>query len=117
MPDIAIKFENLSKRYRLGVKEKRHDTLIGATASWITSPLANFRRLRKLTRFDDTPPFSGKSTVSKTDNLPHEIHDSDSAAHFTGAHQESRIAHSSSDQVLGIIGRNRSDSRKTFVHI
>jgi len=27
MPDIAIRVQNLSKRYRIGLAEERHDTL------------------------------------------------------------------------------------------
>ncbi len=51
MSAIAIKVENLSKRYRIGLKEEMHDTLGGAMASWVKSPMANFRRLRKLSQF------------------------------------------------------------------
>ena len=29
MSDIAIRVENLSKRYRIGLAEERHDTLAG----------------------------------------------------------------------------------------
>ena len=38
MTDTAIKVENLSKRYRIGLKEERHDTLFGALKSWMVSP-------------------------------------------------------------------------------
>jgi len=53
MSNIAIRVENLSKRYRIGLKEEMHDTLGGAMISWIKSPLENYRRLRSLTTFDD----------------------------------------------------------------
>ena len=56
MPDTAIKVESLSKRYRIGLKEEMHDTLAGAFADFITSPIRNFRRLRRLTKFDDDHP-------------------------------------------------------------
>ena len=39
MSDIAISVENLSKRYRIGLKEAMHDTLSGAISSWIKSPV------------------------------------------------------------------------------
>lgn len=53
MSDIAIRVEELSKRYRIGLKEQRHDTLSGAISSWAKSPFSNFRGLRKLSRFDE----------------------------------------------------------------
>ena len=48
-----ISVENLSKRYRIGAREKKHDTLIGAAAAWLTSPISNFRRLSRLTSFNE----------------------------------------------------------------
>lgn len=51
MGNIAIQVENLSKRYRIGTQEKKHDTLTAAAVSWLKSPLNNFRRLRSLTAF------------------------------------------------------------------
>jgi len=53
MSDIAIRVENLSKRYRIGLKEEMPDTLIGAMKSWFKSPLANYRQLRKLSHFSE----------------------------------------------------------------
>lgn len=51
MGDVAIQVENLSKLYRLGVKEQTHDTLTAAAIHWLKSPLNNLRRLRRLTTF------------------------------------------------------------------
>lgn len=53
MSDIAIRIENLSKAYRIGLAEQRHETLMGAMTSFIKSPLENFRNVRKLSRFND----------------------------------------------------------------
>lgn len=53
MPDIAISVENLSKRYRIGLKEQQHETLAGALADAMKTPFRNFRRLRSLTKFRD----------------------------------------------------------------
>ncbi len=53
MSDIAIKVENISKRYRIGLKEEPHDTFIGAVTSWVKYPLSNFRRLQKLSKFSE----------------------------------------------------------------
>ncbi|MCL4849971.1 MAG: ABC transporter ATP-binding protein [Bryobacteraceae bacterium] len=51
MSDIAIRVENLSKAYRIGLKEQIPDTLVGAMASWMRSPWRNFNNLRRLNTF------------------------------------------------------------------
>jgi len=53
MSDIAIRVENLSKRYRSGLKEEMHDTMVSAMVDFIKQPIANLRRLRKLSRFEE----------------------------------------------------------------
>ncbi len=55
----VIKVENLSKRYRIGMKEKRADTFAGQVMNVLRSPLDNFRQLRSLSRFreDDESVF------------------------------------------------------------
>ncbi len=49
----AIRVENLGKRYRIGVEEEQHETLLGAMGSWFTAPISNYRRLRDLSHFED----------------------------------------------------------------
>lgn len=49
----VIKVENLSKRYRLGLKESRKDTLMGQIAQTLRAPLDNLKRLRSMTRFNE----------------------------------------------------------------
>ena len=53
MKDVAIKVENLSKRYRIGLKEETQDTLFGALGSILKSPFQNLKRLKKLTSFNE----------------------------------------------------------------
>ena len=53
MNDIAIKVENLSKRYRIGLKEGQPETLVAAMTGWLRSPLANYRQLRRLSQFGE----------------------------------------------------------------
>ena len=53
MSDIAFQVEHLSKRYRIGLAEDQHDTLTSAFISWLKAPAANYRQLRKLSKFDD----------------------------------------------------------------
>lgn len=52
MSDTVIKVENLSKRYRLGLKESRKDTLFAQLGHTLTAPVRNFKRLRSMTKFD-----------------------------------------------------------------
>ncbi len=54
MSDIAIRIEGLSKRYRIGVRERSHDTLGGALTDLARRPVRNLRRLRELSTFDDS---------------------------------------------------------------
>lgn len=51
MVKTRIKVEALSKRYRLGQKEKEADTLAGQILNLIKSPWQNLKRLRDLNRF------------------------------------------------------------------
>ena len=51
--EIAIRVENLGKCYRIGLKDKAHDTFGGMLMSWLKSPLSSFRRVRSLTQFKD----------------------------------------------------------------
>ena len=44
MSDIAIKVNNLSKRYRIGKAQERHDTLRDALVSAVRGPLERLRR-------------------------------------------------------------------------
>jgi lipopolysaccharide transport system ATP-binding protein len=54
----AIKVENISKCYRIGLKENMHDTLAKTVFKTIKSPLDNYRRYRSLYKFDDLNPDS-----------------------------------------------------------
>ncbi|MDC0480061.1 ABC transporter ATP-binding protein [Candidatus Marinimicrobia bacterium] len=51
MSNIAIRVENLSKRYRIGLKEETNDTFVGAVGSVLKSPFQNLKRIQKLTHF------------------------------------------------------------------
>jgi lipopolysaccharide transport system ATP-binding protein len=51
--DFAIKVENISKRYRIGIKEEMHDNFAGAFFAFITSPLRNYVKYRSLYKFKD----------------------------------------------------------------
>jgi lipopolysaccharide transport system ATP-binding protein len=49
--NIAIKAENISKVYRLGLKEQQHDSMLAAAIDMAKSPFRNFRRYRSLYKF------------------------------------------------------------------
>ena len=51
--NLAIKVDNISKVYRIGVKDKTHDTFGGAVFDFIKSPLRNYRTYRSYYKFDD----------------------------------------------------------------
>ena len=51
--DIAIKVENISKLYRIGMKQEMQENLASAAFEFIKSPLKNYRKYRSLYKFDD----------------------------------------------------------------
>lgn len=59
MSKPVIRVEGLSKRYRLGLKEKKAETLIGQVANVLKSPWQNLKRLKEMNRFgiDDESVF------------------------------------------------------------
>ncbi len=82
MNDKIIKVENLSKRYRIGVKEEMHDSILAGVISWIKSPMSNFRRVQKLSKFYDE---DAQDIIWAIKNLSFEINNG---------------------EILGIIGKN-----------
>jgi lipopolysaccharide transport system ATP-binding protein len=51
MPLPAISVENLSKAYRIGLKDEVPDSLVGAIQGMLRAPWKNLRRLRRLNTF------------------------------------------------------------------
>jgi lipopolysaccharide transport system ATP-binding protein len=47
---VVMRINNLSKAYRIGLSEQRHDTLGAVMGAWLKSPFQNFKRLRNLSR-------------------------------------------------------------------
>jgi lipopolysaccharide transport system ATP-binding protein len=60
--DQAIRVDNISKLYRIGVKERIHDSLGGSIFDFIKSPISNYRKYRSLYRFDDINPEENSGT-------------------------------------------------------
>ena len=51
MTNAAIQVENLSKRYRIGLKDETHETLAGGLVDIATRPIRNLIKLRRLSAF------------------------------------------------------------------
>jgi lipopolysaccharide transport system ATP-binding protein len=49
----AIKVENISKIYRIGVKEQAQETFAGSLFAFLKSPIRNYRTYRSYYRFND----------------------------------------------------------------
>ena len=52
--NIAINIENISKCYRIGRKEGRHDSLAKTILGSIKRPFSNFKKYRSLYKFNDS---------------------------------------------------------------
>jgi homopolymeric O-antigen transport system ATP-binding protein len=50
--DLAVRVQDVSKRYRIGVKFDREDSLLLTLGRGLTAPIRNFRELRRLRVFD-----------------------------------------------------------------
>lgn len=85
MSAIAIKVENLSKRYRIGQAEERHDTLVGTMTSFLRQPVKNLRRLRRLTTFSNNGQGDESDVIWALKDISFEVQ---------------------RGEVVGIIGRN-----------
>ncbi len=62
--DFAIKAENLSKIYRIGIKEEMRDSFAAAMFDFIKSPWKNYQKYRSLYKFDDIKTGHGDSNAA-----------------------------------------------------
>jgi len=53
MVDYSIQVNEISKRYRIGLEQQVPSTFVEAISGWISRPIKNYRRLRRLTQFDN----------------------------------------------------------------
>jgi lipopolysaccharide transport system ATP-binding protein len=56
--NLAVEADNLSKRYRIGLREQRHENFFTAMIDFVKSPLRNYRNYRSLYDFRDVSPES-----------------------------------------------------------
>lgn len=54
MVDYCIQVNKISKRYRIGLEQQVPDTFVEAISEWVSRPIKNYRRLRKLTQFENS---------------------------------------------------------------
>lgn len=72
MSDFAIKVNNISKLYRIGLEEQSHDTLVSTVFSLIKSPFNNLLKLKNLTRFSNNQG-NGNDIIKALDNVSFEV--------------------------------------------
>lgn len=53
MSEISIEVNNLSKRYRIGLKEEIQDTFVSSILSWMKSPISNYKKVHSLSYFSE----------------------------------------------------------------
>ena len=82
MSNLAIRVDGIGKQYRIGLKEERSETLAGAAAKLITSPVKRLQQLRSLSSFRE----------DEADDIVWALRD----VSFTVSHGEA----------VGLIGRN-----------
>ena len=67
--DIAISVENISKIYRIGVKDEMHETFVATFLDFMKSPASNYKKYRSLYDFNDAIDEQGKPIGENKDNI------------------------------------------------
>lgn len=71
---IAVRVTNVSKRYRIGVRDAvQQTTLLGSVAQQVARPFKNFRRLRGLAHFSSREGPENKSVIWALRNISLEV--------------------------------------------
>ncbi len=65
----AIRAEKISKFYRIGVKDKMHDSIARAFLDFLKSPWTNYRKYRSLYHFDDVNLNGGNGPGGLSDDV------------------------------------------------
>lgn len=100
----AITVENLSKAYRIGLREEIPDTLVGALKSLAQAPFRNYRRLKSLDTF--RPPVAGRPGLA-TDVGEVQPHPTDAPPESDLFWALKNVSFEVQEgEVLGVIGRN-----------
>jgi lipopolysaccharide transport system ATP-binding protein len=118
MSRSVISVENLSKAYRIGLKEEIPDTITEAVLGWAKAPVRNWRRLRRLNTFESV--VSSQSSVEENGHCHTNGQRTTDSGQIRIPHSELRTPHSddtiwalrdvsfevNEGEVVGIIGRN-----------
>lgn len=67
--DTIITVDNLSKVYRLGVKETAHDNLAHTFYNLLKSPITNYKKYRSLYKFSDTELNKNEFQANGTEDI------------------------------------------------
>ncbi|MFO1092533.1 MAG: hypothetical protein U0992_04355 [Planctomycetaceae bacterium] len=65
----VITVENLSKAYRIGLKEEIPDSLVQLATSWVTAPVRNWRQLKRLNTSTDRNAGGSPAEEENEDDL------------------------------------------------
>lgn len=90
--NIAIEANNLSKIYRIGIKEDIHDNLAHSILNFMKNPLGNYRKYRSLYSFNATELKGGNGSDTSSSSILWAVKDVSFQI--------------KKGEVLGIIGRN-----------
>lgn len=67
--NVAISVENVSKIYRIGLKDEMHETMAASIAAFVRNPLTNYRKYRSLYQFDDVLDKNGNPIVDERKDI------------------------------------------------
>ncbi len=101
MSNSVISVNNLSKLYRIGAKENSNKTFREAIIDGLTAPLRNFRRLSRLTKFDDSKTKLNSPDAIRSATCPMPSSEEDVIWALKDVSFEVQPG-----EVVGIIGRN-----------
>jgi homopolymeric O-antigen transport system ATP-binding protein len=90
--DLAIKAENISKRYRIGIKDQIHDSIGASILNILKSPINNYRKYRSLYKFNDIESENHQNPNSNQSDILWALRDISFEV--------------KKGEVIGIIGRN-----------
>ncbi len=82
MSKVQIDVRNVSKRYRLGLKEESNDSLMGYLGSVVRAPFESFKKVKSLSKFEDD---NSESVLWALKDLSFQVNEGD---------------------VMGVIGKN-----------
>lgn len=54
MANAVVQVQDVSKAYRIGLRDAVHDTFVGALTSWLRAPKQNWQTLRRLSQLDES---------------------------------------------------------------